>query len=445
LGNSGEEGDVTLEAFSHDLKLSPWWWEAAPLRETSDEALPESADVVIVGAGYSGLTAGLTLARAGRQVVVVDAEAPGFGASSRNGGQCGSGSQRSTAAALVARYGESKARELIAEGPLMLRHLGEFIETEGIECQFSRVGRFRGAAVPRHYEDLARDMEDMRRLAGIESYMVPRSEQQAEIGSDFYHGGVVMPNDGALHPALYLQGLLHRAEAAGVQVIGHTPVTSVSRDAGQITVHAGAGRLRARNLLLATNGYTGAQFPNFRSRVVPIGSAMIATEPLDPSLLARLMPRNRVVGSTSRVYHYMRLCPEGRRFLWGGRIKGGNLPESPTGFVHLYRDMLRVFPELSGTRITHCWSGFVGYTGDVFPHLGSHDSIYYAMGYCGSGVVRATWFGRKIALQMLGDREGRTAFDDLPFRPFPAPFAARRAVPVVTQWYRFRDWLERPS
>ena len=95
------------------------------------------------------------------------------------------------------------------------------------------------------------------------------------------------------------------------------------------------------------------------------------------------------MGSTARVYHYMRLCPEGRRFLWGGRIKGGRLPETPAGFVHLYRDMLRVFPELSGTRITHCWSGYVGYTDDVFPHLGKYDSIYYATGYCGSGVVRA--------------------------------------------------------
>ena len=141
----------------------------------------------------------------------------------------------------------------------------------------------------------------------------------------------------------------------------------------------------------------------------------------------------------------MRLCPEGRRFLWGGRIKGWRLPTDPAGYAHLYRDMVRVFPDLAGTRITHCWSGYVAYTHDVYPHLGVHDAIHYAMGYCGSGVVRATWFGHKIALQMLGDPEGRTPFDDLAFRPFPVPFAARRAVPVVTGWYRLRDWLERGS
>lgn len=436
---------MTLEAFTGDLKLTPWWWEAAPLRPREESRLPESADVAIVGAGYSGLSAALTLARAGREVVVVDAEAPGYGASSRNGGQCGSGSQRFTAAELVARHGERKARELITEGLSMLRHLGDFIEAEGIECHFARVGRFRGAVLPRHYENLAQDMEDMGRLAGVESHMVPRSEQHAEIVSDFYHGGAVLPNDGALHPALYHRGLLQRAEAAGVRVIGHTPVGGVSRDAGQVTVHTRPGRLRARNVLIATNGYTGAPFPDFRPRIVPIGSAIIATEPLDPALVRRLMPRNRVVGSTSRIYHYMRLCPEGKRFLWGGRIKGGRLPDGPAGFVHLYRDMLRVFPELSGTRVTHCWSGYVGYTADVFPHLGHRDSIYYAMGYCGSGVVRATWFGHKIALRILGDKDGRTAFDDLPFRRFPLPFAARRAVPAVTEWYRLRDWLERSS
>ena len=119
------------------------------------------------------------------------------------------------------------------------------------------------------------------------------------------------------------------------------------------------------------------------------------------------MPKNRVVGSSSRIYHYIRLCPEGKRFLWGGRVKGGRLPDDPSGFVHLYRDMVRVFPELEGTRISHCWSGYVGYTYDVFPHLGHRDRVYHAMGYCGSGVTRATYFGYKIALKILGDKEGR--------------------------------------
>ena len=426
-----------------DPKLAPWWWEAAPPRDARDAPVPGRADVAIVGAGYTGLRAALTLARAGREVVVLEAGAPGSGASSRNGGQCGSGNQRTTAATLVARYGERKAAELIAEGPRMLDHLGEFIETEGIDCRFARVGRFRGAVVPRHYEAMARDMEDMRRLAGVESHMVPRIDQHAEVGSDFYHGGVVLPHDAALHPALYHRGLLDRAESAGARVVGHTPVTGVTRDKEGHAVRTDRGVIRARNVLVASNGYTGAPFPGLASRVVPVGSAIIATEPLAPELVRRLMPRNRVVGSSARVHHYMRLCPEGRRFLWGGRIKGARLPDAPAGFVHLYRDMQRVFPELAGTRITHCWSGYVGYTHDVFPHLGVHDSVHYAMGYCGSGVVRATWFGHKIALQMLGDGEGRTAFDDLGFPRFPVPAVARRVVSAVTRWYRFRDWLER--
>ena len=433
---------MSLEAFSGDVKYMPWWWEAAPRAAEHAVDLPAGADVAVIGAGYTGLAAALTLARAGRDVVVVEAQAPGYGASSRNGGQCGSGNQKFTAAQLIANHGEKKARELVSEGLAALRYLGDFIEAEGIQCHFARVGRFRGAALPQHYENLARDMEAMGKLAGFESHMVPRSEQHAEVGSDFYHGGAVLPNDGSLHPALYHQGLLERCAAAGVRVVSHTPVTGVTQETGQATVATGRGQLRARAVLVATNGYTGAATPYLRRRVVPIGSAIIATETLDPALVRRLMPRNRVVGSTSRIYHYMRLCPEGKRFLWGGRIRGWDLPDGPSGFVHLYRDMLRVFPELEGTRVTHCWSGYVAYTRDIFPHLGQRDRVFHAMGYCGTGVVRSTYFGHKIALRMLGDPEGRTAFDDLEFRSYPLPLVTRAMVRPVTETYRLRDWLE---
>lgn len=433
---------MTDSAFSEHVKYTPWWWEAASPRAEDGAALPASADVAIVGAGYTGLCAALTLARAGREVVVIDGQAPGYGASTRNGGQCGTGNQKFTAAALIANHGEEKARALVTEGVKMLRYLGDFIEAEGIECHFSRVGRFRGAALPQHYEKLARDVEDMRKLAGVESYMVSRNEQHQEVGSDFYHGGVVLPNDGALHPALYHKGLLERAESAGVRVVGHTPVTGVTAQSAKLTVTTTGGRLRARSVLIASNGYTGPATPDLQRRVVPIGSAIIATEVLDPVLLRRLMPKNRVVGSSSRIYHYMRLCPEGKRFLWGGRVRGWALPDGPAGFVHLYRDMLRVFPDLAGTRITHGWSGFVAYTRRVFPHLGHENRIYHAMGYCGTGVVRSTYFGHKIALKMLGDKDGWTAFDDLDFPAYPVHFLTRRMVRPVTELYRFRDWLD---
>lgn len=419
----------------------PWWWEAAPPGEPREVVLPERTDIVIIGAGYTGLSAALTLARAGREVIVLDADAPGVGASTRNGGQIGSGNQKFTVARLQALYGKEKARALVNEGTAMLSYIAELIEREDIACEFRRVGRFRGCVQPRHYDVMARDLEDLHRLAGVEFEMVPQAQQHREVGTGFYCGGSVLPNDAALHPGLYHRGLLARVEAAGVRIAAFTPVTGLCSDRHTRRIRTLRGEIEAREVIVATNGYTGTGLPEFRRRIVPIGSAMVATEELPARLIRQLMPTGRVYGNTARVFHYFRPSPDGRRLLWGGRIGRLASQQSRRAFMHLQRDMLRVFPELRGVRITHAWSGMIGYTFDTMPHLGSRNGFWYAMGYCGTGVSRSTWFGLKIALKVLGDPRGRSAFDDLELPGHPLHPAARYAVPVVETWYRVKDAL----
>lgn len=427
----------------HSLNFRPYWWDATPAEGVGREkTIPAKCDVAIVGSGFTGLSAALTLAEAGRDVVVFERERAGFGASTRNGGQIGSGNQKFRVKTLIALRGRRKAEDMLREGTRMLDHIASLIETEKIDCHFRRCGRFRAAIRPEHYDAMAADMKDLKDVAGVESFMVPKSEQRSEIGSDIFFGGSVLPNDASLHPGLYHAGLMRRVAETGGKVLDHTAVTQIESVREGFRVATTRGGTVARNVLIASNGYTDGLVPELGRRIVPVGSGIIATGEIPEDLYARLLPKNRVYGNTNRVFYYFRGAPDSRRIIWGGRV--GRLAKctSPAAFGHLARDMLRVFPELKGAPVTHAWDGRIGYTYDEVPHLGRTPAgIHYALGYCGTGVSRATYFGNRIALQMLGKPDGRTAFDDLAFPPFPAHPIARRAVPFVEAWYRIRDTM----
>jgi glycine/D-amino acid oxidase-like deaminating enzyme len=426
------------------LTYRPYWWEAAP-RSRASPALPERADVVIVGSGFTGLSAALTLLRHGRTAVVLERDVPGYGASTRNGGQIGSGNQKFRVKRLIELRGPAKAAAMLREGVRMLDYIERLIETEKIACHFKRCGRFRAAVQPEHYESMARDMEDLRAIAGVDSFMVPKSELHSEIGTDVFFGGSVLPQDASLHPALYHAGLIQRIEEGGGHVIGNAVAQDIARDGDdEYSISTSLGPIKARDVIIATNGYTDGLVPELGRRIVPIGSGLIATGEIPERTLSRLLPKDRVYGNTNRVFYYFRAAPGERRLIWGGRVGRLANNTSPLAFRHLARDMLHVFPELADVPVTHGWDGTIGYTYDEVPHLGrTATGIYYALGYCGTGVSRATYFGNKIALQLLGQTEGRTAFDDLSFPGFPVHTLAKRAVPVVETWYRFLDATKR--
>lgn len=422
------------------LAYRPYWWEAAPRPAAASVPLPAEADVVIVGSGFTGLSAALTLLRKGRRPLVLERDAPGFGASTRNGGQIGSGNQKFRVKHLIALRGRAKAEAMLREGVRMLDTIAELVASENISCGFSRCGRFRGAIRPEHYEAMARDMEDLKALAGVESFMVPRAEQHREIGSDLFHGGSVLPDDASLHPGLYHAGLMGRIAELGGMVEGDAGVTGIRAEADGYEVATARGRVRCRAVLIATNGYTDGLVPELGRRIVPVGSALIATGEIPAARFAPLLPTGRVYGNTNRVFYYFRAAPGERRLVWGGRVGRLVADGTPAAYGHLARDLLAVFPDLSDIPVTHAWDGRIGYTYDEIPHIGrTRAGLHYAIGYCGTGVSRATYFGRKAALQIVGDPDGHTAFDDLAFPAYPAAPIARRAVPVVETWYRVRD------
>jgi glycine/D-amino acid oxidase-like deaminating enzyme len=393
--------------------------------------------VAVIGSGYTGLNAALQTARGGRHTVVFDAEHAGWGCSTRNGGQI-STSVKPEFDQLAAKHGAARAYAILEEGHKALAWIGAFVRTERIDCDFRVAGRFHAAHNPAQYELLAKRIGEAAKGPADEAHLVPRAEQHGELGSDAYYGGVLYPKHAALDPARFHQGLLERVQAAGASVIPHCAVTAVAQDGAGFRVATARGELMARDVIVATNGYTGGITPWQRRRVVPIGSYIIATEPLAPGLMDRLMPKDRIVSDTRKVVYYYRASPDRTRILFGGRVSHDETDPRISG-PKLHADLTAIFPELAGTRISHSWVGFVAYTFDTLAHLGRHDGLHYAMGYCGSGVSMASYLGMRIGQQVLGLEEGRTDFDGLAFETWPFYTGTPWFLAASVMYYQWRD------
>ncbi|MFQ6024567.1 MAG: NAD(P)/FAD-dependent oxidoreductase [Acidiferrobacterales bacterium] len=425
-------------SYTQDIKLEPYWWEAIPRQALPEVSLPKQTDVAIVGGGYAGLSAALTLVRAGRSVIVLEAGAINTGASTRNGGQA-NGQIKISFSKLIGRVGLARAMRIYTEGRNALDHLVALIEAEGINCEFAPVGRFLAARTKRDYAELEREAHLIHKHLGIESELVSRSKQHREIGSDLYHGGLVRRDMAGLHPALFHKGLLDTVVVAGALVAEEIPVTGIQSETGYYIVSTKHGILRTRDVIVATNGYTGRLTPALRRRIIPIRSQMIATEPLAPGMMDQLIPKRRMVVDTCRMHHYYRPSPDGTRLLFGGRA-GAHETDPRRSGAHLYHNMIKIFPQLQGIRITHTWSGLTGWTFDYLPHLGVYDGIYYVLGFCGSGVPFAPYLGHKLALRLLGSPEARTAFADQPLQTRPLYYGRPWFLPPVLVYYRLLDW-----
>lgn len=410
------------------IVASPLWAEGTAIPPAPEQSLPARVDVLIVGAGYTGLSAARETAAAGRSTLVLDAGAVGAGCSSRNGGQVAY-SIKPSFDELRAKHGADRAFGICREGLDAVAYLRE-LAAGGLDCGWRADGCFFGAHTRRHFETMAREAQAQPRGLEQRIAIVPKPEQHREIATDFYHGGCIYLDDASVDPARLLLALLRRAQHSGAALIDRCAVAAIEPVAGGFDVKTPRGTVRSRQVLLATNGYSGPLSPWHRRRVIPIGSYQIATEPLGTRRIDELIPRGRNIVDSRRVVVYFRPSPDGERIIFGGRAALAE--QDPLACVPRLRQMMqRILPQLKGVRVTHAWVGWVAYTFDKLPHLGQHEGIYYCMGYCGQGVPLAPYFGRRIGQQMLGLPEGRTALDGLEFPSRP--------------YYRGKPWFLAPS
>jgi len=432
----------------YSINEFPFWWQDAKPSLQNEEPLPQDADVAIVGAGYTGLSAALVLARAGMSCVVLDKALPGEGCSTRNGGQIG--------AAVGAGYSElcksmdkDQASAVIQSGHDALAWLKHFIETEQLECDLSECGRFYGAHTKARFQALRHKLSDVPDGVSLNASLITREEQHNYIGTDYYHGGLLYHKHCSLHPAKFHQQLRNRVQGAGCKVLGNTEVleiretTNKNKSSGnkKFRLRTNKGTLDVNKVLVATNGYSGTLIPWLRRRIIPIGSYMIATEKLAPSDITAMIPAGRVVTDTRRLVVYYRPCPDNERIIFGARVSLAETDPLKTA-VKLHKQLCQRFPACESARITHSWMGYVGYTFDSLPHIGEHEGVHYALGYCGSGVAMAAFCGAGIARKMLGCEEQHPLADT----PFQSRFYYREKPWFLTPslaWYKVRDAMWR--
>lgn len=431
---------MTNQATTDDFTTDPWWWEAVRPWPSGDSPLPAAVDVLVVGAGYTGLSAALTLAEAGREVLALDRLRPGEAASSRNAGFVGR-SLLGGFSRMAQKLGVPETVTLHRGAEEAYDYVVDLMGRLSIDCHLVHRGRLLPVWNQVQYDETAAEFELQRRHLRIEGGMLSERELAQELRVSGARGALLIENTSSVHPGMYHAGLRRAAEAAGARVTGGCAVTHLAREAEGFAVRTGRGSFRAREVVIATNAYTGGLTPWFRRRLVRSNATMAACEARDPALLKSLVPGDRTYIDYSRYqFNFWRIAPDApSRLLFGGQT--GLMFKRPEEIALLLQaDLERIFPPLEGTRFTHLWSGEVAFTMDRLPHLGVHEGVHFALGCNAAGLPMGTWIGHKVALKLLGDPDGATPYDGRRFPLSPSILGYPWFMPLLTTWARWQDW-----
>ena len=424
------------------MKLESFWLDTAPSFTGGAEGpVSGPADVVVVGAGFTGLSAALALARRGASVTVLEAGRVIGEASGRNGGHCSSGVAHDFAT-LAARLGLDTARAFYQAFAAAVDTVEAVVKQEAIDCDFMRNGKLKLASKPEHYDKLARSCELLRREADPHVEMVPAADIRAEVGSGKFFGGLLQKTSAQMHVGRFGVGLAHAAVRHGARIAEQAPVTRMDRQSdGRFRVTSGRGTIDAGQVLLATGNPRTGPFSYLRRRMVSVGAFIIATEPLDAAVVQRLLPHRRNYVNSKNFVNYFRVTPD-NRLVFGGRARfavSNPRSDEKSGRI-LLATLEEFFPELRGVRIDYCWGGMVDMTADRLPRAGEDGGLYYATGYSGHGVQMSVHMGQVMA-DVMGGRPELNPWRGMDWPAIPGHFGKPWFLPFVGAYYRLQDWL----
>ena len=425
------------------MKPESFWLDTAPaFTGASPLAVEGRADVVVVGGGFTGLSAARTLAKRGIHVRVLEAGNVASEASGRNGGHCNNGLSHDFSG-IAERFGLERAREMYRAFDSGVDLVETIVAEEGIACDFVRAGKLKLAAKPEHFEKMRRAQEVLAREVDADTAIIEKANLAAEIGTSRYEGGLLFRRSAMMHMGKFGVGLAEAAARAGAIIHQNTAVTAIDRlPGGKFRLTSTRGVMEADQVILATGASQSGPFGWIRQRIVPVGSFIIVTEPLGKSRAASIMPGRRTCTTTQNIGNYFRMTADDR-LVFGGRARFAM--SSPTSDLKsgsiLQATLREVFPQIADCRIDYCWGGLVDMTKDRLPRAGTHEGMHFVLGLSGHGVQMSTYMGDLFARKIAGD-DVVNPWRDLEWPAVPFHFGKPWFLPIVGLYYR---WLDRIS
>ena len=423
------------------MQKSPLWTDqfSRPNNLFTSDSPNAETDIAIVGSGYTGLCAARILKKNGASVTVLDRNTIGWGASSRNGGMATPGLKQGIQK-IHKMYGSKLAHEFWKASVDAIDLIDEIVNEHSIDCDWERNGHASLATKPSHAPRLEEYGSWLEKEFGHSQKYIPKNQIRDEIGSNAYYGALTDEISGGLHPTKYVFGLAAAVANLGAQLCENTDVTKIEKnDSNNFKLITSKGDITAKKVIIATNGYTDRLVSKLKPLIFPVGSYIVVTERLTNELQNIISPKRRMYYDSKWFLNYFRLTPDGR-LLWGGRNDLSTDLDLDDSAKRLSKELYTVFPDLKDIPITHTWTGKLGITFDLMPHIGKTNGIYYAFGYGGHGLSIATYLGTEIGLMLAGKKD-RSPFMEISHqttvfyrnRPWFIPFAAR--------YFRFLDWI----